>query len=336
MGYQVKYLFSYDYEWMLPQSVKEKTVFIGHSKNISSMIMDCLDFKNIRLINRVFSEDKPSHVYIQNYHMLNHFVLKACKKNGGKFIYHAHEPRVENKRAHGGSQQYWLYLNEFMEARLLRKTDIAMISSREGSRLFNKAYPWFKGKKVEIPLMYEDLGENTGLPNIQSYITFVGPPVPAKGPEIFLKIVDYARKSNPDWSFLLISREEVKDARFLNKRNLSIFYKKKISDEEYGALMRKSCTVLTPYKRETQSSVILVSYMYGTPVVSSNVGGLPEFVNIGDTGYIVDLNAPVEEWIKAISQTQKNAQIMRVYSRRYFDENFSGKNWKKYLKATLA
>jgi glycosyltransferase involved in cell wall biosynthesis len=31
--------------------------------------------------------------------------------------------------------------------------------------------------------------------------------------------------------------------------------------------------------------------MYGTPVVSSNVGGLPEFVHHKETGYLVDLNA---------------------------------------------
>jgi glycosyltransferase involved in cell wall biosynthesis len=335
MGNEVTYLFSHAYEWMLPPSIKEKTIFIGYSTSISSMLKDTLNLKNIRLIKEVFSEHKPNYVYLHNYHLLNHSIAKSCRKNGGKFIFHAHEPYVENKHAHGGFQQYWLYLNEYMEAKLLHNSDVAVVSSKEGSRLFNKAYPWFKGRKGEIPLLYEDLGNGANLLSDRKYITFVGPPVPAKGPEIFLKIVDFAAAHYPNMSFLLISRERITDPKFLNKNNLSIYHKTRISDEEYGNLMKNSLAVLTPYKRETQSSVVLVSYMYGTPVVSSNIGGLPEFVNNGITGYIVDLDATVEEWIDAINQTQNNAHTMRLHCRRYFEENFSGKNWKKYLEQLL-
>lgn len=336
IGYPVKYLFSYEYKWMLPQSVKEKTVFIGRSTNIFSMLKDTLNLKNVRLINKVFAKEKPSHVYLHNYHLLNHSIAKACRKYGGKFIYHAHEPYVENKRAHGGFHRYWLYLNEYMGSRLLRNADVAIVSSKEGSRLFDKAYPWFQGRKVEVPLMYEDTAENLKYSEERKYLTFVGPPVPAKGPEIFLNIVDYAATHNLDWSFLLISREKITDRRFLNKRNLLIYHKKRISDEEYGRLMQKTLAVLAPYKRETQSSVVLVSYMHGTPVISSNVGGLPEFVSCGRTGYVVYETAPVEEWVEAIGRTLKDKQAMRANCRRYFVENFSGKNWRKYLDDMLA
>jgi len=155
-GYSVRYLFSREYEWMLPLSVKEKTIFIGRSNSIFSMLKDTLNLKNIRLINKVFLRDEPTHVYLHNYHLLNHFISRLCKKSGCKFIYHAHEPYVEDKRAHGGFQQYWLHLNEYMNAKLLGYTDVAIVSSKEGSRLFDKAYPWFQGKKVEVPLMHED------------------------------------------------------------------------------------------------------------------------------------------------------------------------------------
>ncbi len=335
-GYSVKYLFSREYEWMLPPSVQEKTIFIGRSNSIFSMLKDTINLKNKLFINKVFSRDEPTHVYLHNYHLMNHFISRICKKNECTFIYHAHEPYVEDKHAHGGFQQYWLHLNEYMNSKLLGNTDVAIISSKEGARLFDKAYPWFQGKKVDVPLMYEDLGENLDLSAERKYITFVGPPVPAKGPEIFLKIVDYASKHNLGWSFLLISRAKINDSRFLNKNNLQVFCKEKISDEEYGNLIRRSLVVLTPYKRETQSSVVLVAYMYGTPVVSSNVGGLPEFVDCGKTGYIVDESAPVEEWIERISYALKDLPRMTVNCRHYFVENFSGKNWKKYFNEVLA
>jgi glycosyltransferase involved in cell wall biosynthesis len=115
-----------------------------------------------------------------------------------------------------------------------------------------------------------------------------------------------------------------------------IFYKRRIPDEEFGDLIRNSYVVLAPYKRETQSAGILVSYMYGTPVVSSNVGGLPEFVNHGKTGYLVNVDSPVEDWIEGINYTMKNFSRMTVNCRNYFVENFSEKTWKKYLNDLLS
>jgi glycosyltransferase involved in cell wall biosynthesis len=133
----------------------------------------------------------------------------------------------------------------------------------------------------------------------------------------------------------MISHKQIVTRDFLDKKNLSIYYKDRISDEEFGEIIAKSFVVLTPYKRETQSSVILVSYMHGTPVVSSNVGGLPEFVNDGKTGVIVDINASAQQWIEAISFVKTNNRLMSVNCRRYFEETFSGHLWSRYFKNIL-
>jgi glycosyltransferase involved in cell wall biosynthesis len=222
-----------------------------------------------------------------------------------------------------------------MEGNLLQNTNIAIVSSKEGSRLFDFRYPWFHGEKIEVPLIYENLEKELNPIERRKYITFVGPPVPAKGPDIFLRIVENATKYKLDYPFLLISRLQVNDPSFRNKDNLTIFHQKRISDEEFGVLIRNSLVVLTPYKRETQSSVILVSYMYGTPVVSSNVGGLPEFVIHKKTGYLVDNNSSVEEWINGINYVIGNFQEISANCKRYFIENYSGKNWKKYINMIL-
>ena len=334
-GYDVRYLFSKEYKWMLPEDVTKKSFFIGSSVNINQMVIDTLNLNNISYINKIIGEKKPTHVYMHNYHLLNHYIASAVRNNGGKFVYHVHEPYVENKAAHGGVQQYWLHINELMEEHLLRKTDIAIVSSNEASRLFDVKYPRFEGIKVKIPLMYEDLAKNINSREERLYLTFIGPPVPAKGPDIFLNVVDYSNEKGLNNEFLLITRSEIFEKKYY-KKNLTLYYKSKISDEELGDLVNKSLLVITPYMRETQSSVVLVSYMYGTPVVSSNVGGLPEFVNHGKTGYLVNVDAPVEDWIKGINYTMKNFSKMTVNCRNYFVENFSEKNWKKYLNDLLS
>jgi len=331
-GYPVRYLFSQEYEWMLPNEIKKKTIFIGNSVSIPLMLKDTFSLKNREKIKKIFSEDKPTHIYLHNYHPLNHYIAKLAKKNGCTFIYHVHEPYVKEKKAHGGLHQYWLYLFEYFQEKLLEDTDIAIVSSMEASRLFDLRYPHYSGKKVFIPLMYEDLGSSNQF-NLQDreYITFVGPPVPAKNPEKFLEIVKYANANRLGLNFLLISRFRVTNPRLLREKNLKIFFKERISDEEFGELIKRSICVITPYKRETQSSVILVSYMYGTPVVSSNTGGLPEFVIHKETGYLVDVNAEAEKWIEGIRYVQENLPRLSKSCRKYFEDNFSAKNWEKYL-----
>lgn len=335
-GYPVKYLFSREYKWMLPEEIEEKTTFIGHSISIPSMLKDALSFKNRERIRKIFSQEQPSHVYIHNYHFLNHYIAKLSKRHDCVFIYHMHEPYVQDKKSHGGFHQYWLYLFEYFQEKLLENTDVAVVSSNMASRLFDLRYPDFSGRKMLIPLMYEDLGDSNSDMQDREYVTFVGPPVPAKNPEKFLEIVRFSNENNLGLRFLLISRSKVNDMKYLREKDLQIFSKEGISDEEFGELIKRSLVVLTPYRRETQSSVILVSYMYGTPVISSDVGGLPEFVSHGKTGYLLDIDAKVEEWIKGISYVQENFPMMSKSCRKYFVENFSGKNWEKYLGDILA
>jgi glycosyltransferase involved in cell wall biosynthesis len=243
---------------------------------------------------------------------------------------------VQNKKAHGGLQQYWLHLFEYFQAKLLEDTDVAVVSSDLASHLFDLRYPDFSGKKLQIPLMYEDLGGwNCGMQD-RKYVSFVGPPVPAKNPEKFLEIVRYSNNHDLNLRFLLISRSPLEDKKCFREKNLEVFCKERITDEEFGGLLKKSVAVVTPYKRETQSSVVLVSYMHGTPVVSSNTGGLPEFVSQGKTGYLLDADADVEEWIEAIRHVQENLPVLSKNCRKYFVKNFSGENWRKYLDALIA
>lgn len=330
-GYSVKYIFSHEYEGMLPAEIREKTVFIGKSVDILSMLRDALDPQNKKRIKEIFSKDHPSAIYIQNYHFLNNYIARLSKKNRCAFIYHVHEPYVKNKKAHGGFHQYWLYLFEHFHGRLLKNTDVAVVSSKEASSLFDLRYPHFSGRKMLIPLLYEDLGDSKINSDSRTYVTFVGPPVPAKNPEKFLDIVKHSGDRNLPFKFLLVSRVALKDPKYFNYSNMDVSEPGLLTDEDFGKLMKKSIAVVTPYKRETQSSVILVSYMYGTPVISSDVGGLPEFVHDGVTGYCLSLTEDTEKWLDLLLRVQANFPKLSSNCRDYFVNNFSGKNWQKYL-----
>jgi glycosyltransferase involved in cell wall biosynthesis len=334
-GYSVKYLFSRKYKCLLPPDICAKTIFIGNSTGISSMLRDWLSTGNREIIRETFLKDPPTLVYLQNFHLLNSFIAKLSRKNGGRFIYHVHEPFVKNKKAHGGFHQYWLHLFEYSQERLLKNTDIAVVSSKEASSLFNLRYHHFSGRKILIPLLYEDLGESKTNSGNRIFVTFVGPPVPAKNPEKFLDIVQESSNRNLPLKFLLLSRTALMDPKYFNKNNMEVSKPGLLTDEEFGNFIKKSIAVVTPYTRETQSSVILVSYMYGTPVISSNIGGLPEFVYEGKTGYLLSPTDDVAEWLERIFRLNENFQELSENARTYFLDNFSGKNWEKYLSSLL-
>lgn len=336
-GYSVKYLFSEKYKWMLPEEIKRKTMFIGNSAGKFSAIADGLNFKLRKKLKAILSIGKPDYVYMYNFHpFLNYYAAKLSKRYGITFIQHVHEPYTENKKVYGGLHQYyWIYLFEYFQGRLLEKTDIAVLSSCEASSLFEKRYPGFSGRKAAIPLMYEDLGNLASNTKDRKYITFIGPPVPAKGPETFLEIVDYSERHKLELNFVLISRAKIDDPRYYSSGNLKIFYQEKITDEEIGDYLRESLMTITPYKTARQSSVVSTSYMYGTPVISTNVGGLPEVILHLNTGYLLDKDSRVEEWIGGIKFIEDNLSEMSKNCRTYFVEHFSEANWPKYFKDIL-
>jgi glycosyltransferase involved in cell wall biosynthesis len=66
-----------------------------------------------------------------------------------------------------------------------------------------------------------------------------------------------------------------------------------VPDEEVGELVAACDVVVLPYRAATQSGVVLVAYAGACPVISTRVGGLPEVVEDGVTGYLVPPEDPV-------------------------------------------
>ena len=60
-----------------------------------------------------------------------------------------------------------------------------------------------------------------------------------------------------------------------------------IPNEEVARYFAASDLVVIPYVSATQSGIVQLAYGFGKPVVVSRVGGLPEVVEEGVTGYLV-------------------------------------------------
>lgn len=61
-----------------------------------------------------------------------------------------------------------------------------------------------------------------------------------------------------------------------------------IPNDEVEKFFSASDLVVLPYESATQSAIVQIAYGFNKPVIATNVGGLPEVVLDGKTGYIVE------------------------------------------------
>ena len=65
-----------------------------------------------------------------------------------------------------------------------------------------------------------------------------------------------------------------------------------IANEEVGDYFSAADLLVLPYLSATQSGITQIAFVFDVPVVATNVGGLPEVVNDGETGYLVPPEDP--------------------------------------------
>ena len=91
-----------------------------------------------------------------------------------------------------------------------------------------------------------------------------------------------------------------------------IVYNEYVSDEKRAELFRRASVVVLPYIEASQSGVVPIAYRFGKPVVATTVGGLPDMVDHGRTGYLVppqDANALAEAIIPILQSERLRNEL---------------------------
>jgi glycosyltransferase involved in cell wall biosynthesis len=131
-------------------------------------------------------------------------------------------------------------------------------------------------------------------PANKTQILFFGRLSPYKGIDVLLEAIPQVLAKYPNEQFVIAGRSiegyELDSASITKWGKNIVLLNRYISNEELADLFSKSKMVVCPYKDATQSGVLATALALNVPVVASNAGAFPEYINNQENGVIVPVN----------------------------------------------
>ncbi|HSA99602.1 MAG TPA: glycosyltransferase family 4 protein [Anaerolineales bacterium] len=211
--------------------------------------------------------------------------------------------------------------------------------ARENCEKFLSLFPFVRNERTHIiphgnsgwllehfPNGYDRnaIRELYGLQPGQPVVLFFGLLAPSKGIDDLIEAFALVRESC-DAKLLIagyptkhIDMDQLKaKIAELNLTEHVVFDPRYIPLEEVGALMSLATVAVYPYRSSTQSGALQVAYTFGRPVVATEVGGLPEAVEHGRSGFLVPAYSPsaLAEGILKLVMNPELAKVMGEYAR---------------------
>jgi len=156
-----------------------------------------------------------------------------------------------------------------------------------------------------------------------------------KGLDILINAMEKIKTELEDYTLLIVGEcyeNENKYTELIKKAGITDNVKchySFIPDNEVGKYFSAADVVVLPYKTASQSGIVQIAYHFDTPVIVSNVGGLPEIVDEGKTGYCVEPNS--NAFAKAIKAFYEKDNISEMNSN--ISEYKSQFSWDAMVKA---
>jgi glycosyltransferase involved in cell wall biosynthesis len=210
----------------------------------------------------------------------------------------------------------------------------------------NKLRNIFPNAKIQVtPLpTYASLATNkneklpTVVPEDRPLLLFCGFVRPYKGLDILLDALPLVLAHQPVhllvagefWSSNAPYRDQI--ARLALEKDVTIL-NRYLTNEELSACIAQADVVVLPYRSATQSAVIQAAFGQHTPVITTNVGGLPEVVDDGRTGLIVPPENPI---LLAQAINRFFAENMAAQMKNHIVEQSGRFSWQRLVDALNA
>lgn len=243
------------------------------------------------------------HVHTYGTHQVS-VAARHRRRHGVPFVLSAHFHPITSM--HGGAFRRRLraYYDRHLGGPLLDQAAVVIVQTREEERLL--ASLGFPLPPVRIippgytplppPLPPGSFADRFGIPG--PYVLFVGRLAPNKGLLTLVEAFRPLARHDPTASLVLVGADGGMDravadrakALGLERRVLRLGHVE--DDTLLASSMHDARLLVLPSEYEAFGLVLLEAMAQGTPVVSTRVGGIPEFVEDGRAGHLVPPASP--------------------------------------------
>ncbi|MGD9048584.1 MAG: glycosyltransferase family 4 protein [Anaerolineae bacterium] len=224
----------------------------------------------------------PDVIHLQRGHLWFNLALPLLRHYPLVITIHDPRPHVGDRESQKVPQTIWNFGR--------RRADQLIVHGQQLKQVVLDELSLSSEMVQVIPMIA--LGDDLAQPQVQEIdhqVLFFGRIWGYKGLEYLIQAEPLITAQVPEARIVIAGRGE----DFGRYRRLMIHperftvYNEYVSDDKRAELFRRASVVALPYVDASQSAVIPVAYTFGKPVVATTVGGLPELVEHGHTGFLV-------------------------------------------------
>lgn len=182
---------------------------------------------------------------------------------------------------------------------------------------------------------YRTIAHNTK-PERPNTILFFGRIWEYKGLQYLIEAEPLITKAIPDACIIIAGHGEnfEKYRQGMINPNRFEVHNYRIPEKEVAHFFQQASVVVLPYIEASQSGVIPLAYAFGKPVVATTVGGIPEVVDNGVTGYLVPPQDP-DSLAKAIIRILQDKELRRQMGQKALEKSRNELSWTAVARKTM-
>lgn len=285
-----------------------------------------------RLVEQIESI-QPDVVHFTGYYPWMYFGLRSLSKYA--LVLTVHDPEkhlgdTESKVVPGSFDSYYKYMARVVVMGQEMKKNVI-----DGGGMHRSSVDVVLHGNYHDFLQWAD----PGVGEVDDTVLFFGRIWGYKGLEYLVESEPIIRKEVPGARFVIAGTGSAKYLQSVKNKMVHPeafqFINEYLPDSMVARLYQQSSVVVLPYVDGTQSGPLLLAYAFGKPVVVTNVGSLPEYVEDGRTGYVVPSRNP-EALADRIVKLLKDKTARRNMGEAGFRMSSERLSWetlaKEYLK----
>jgi glycosyltransferase involved in cell wall biosynthesis len=249
-------------------------------------------FRQFQTIRRIFREIEsfaPDVIHYQGFHPWFDLALPLWRRYPLVCTVHDFRPHPGDKL----SQKTPFCAEMFVR----RRADQLIVHSQHVQQLMAQQLGDASGNISLMP--HIQIGQELASPRVEedeNLILFFGRIWEYKGLEYLIRAEPLISARIPNARIMIAGQGEdfSRYARMMTHPDRFIVHNEFISEERTAEYFQRASVVVLPYIEASQSGVIPLAYSAAKPVIATTVGGLPEMVEHGRTGFLVPPRDPAK------------------------------------------